>query len=155
MKLKISELNYNPFKKEINAGELDEGTVQKIMANLDELGLMGALPVFKKKNQYFLINGHHRLEALKRKFGSGFSIDVVVHDYSEDQILRGMVVENLTQRNNEFREELDNLLIIREHLKKTSPQTLSDHGQGRKGNGTFDSCPGSSRDIEIVEIFNS
>ena len=146
MKLKICELNPNPFKKEINAGELDEETVQKLMANMDELGLMGSLPVFVKNKKYFLINGHHRLEALKRKFGNVFQVEVVVHNYSEDQVLRGMIVENLTQRSNEFREELDNLLAIRKYLKETR-QSLSD--QRRDGNGKFAEglCCGSSSDI--------
>jgi ParB-like chromosome segregation protein Spo0J len=65
MKLKISELNPNPFKKEINGGKLKEEIIKRIQANIKELGLMGSIPVFKKDGKYFLVAGHHRVEALK------------------------------------------------------------------------------------------
>ena len=48
-----------------------------------------------------------------------------------------------TQRNNEFREELDNLLIIREHLKKNQFRALSD--QNPQGGRPKED--GSCRDI--------
>ena len=44
-----------------------------------------------------------------------------------------MVVENLTQRSNEFREELDNLLVIRKHIRS---QTLSDQLPKTQGKRT-------------------
>jgi len=102
MKLKISQLKPNPFKKNINSGKLDEETIKKIQSNMEELGLMGSLPVFKKGDKYYLINGHHRQEALKRQFGKDFEVQVTVHNYSEENVLRGMVVENLTQRADEL-----------------------------------------------------
>ena len=118
MKLKLKEIKSNPFKKNINGGKLDEESIKKIQSNIKELGLMGSLPVFKKDNQYFLIAGHHRVEALKRTFGKEHEISVDIKDYSEDQILRGMVVENLTQRNNEHTEERANIVAIRDYLNK-------------------------------------
>ncbi len=119
MKLKIKELNANPFKKEINAGELSEEQIKKIMSNMKELGLMGSLPVFKKDNKYYLVNGHHRIEALKRKFGKNFEVEVVVHNYNTSQTLRGMVIENLSQRGNDFREEIPNVLAVKRFLMQT------------------------------------
>lgn len=118
MKIKISELKPNPFKKQIAKGKLDEDQVKRIMSNMKELGLMGALPVFKKGNNYHLINGHHRIEALKREFGKDYQVEVVVHNYSEEQVLRGMVIENLTQRANDFKEEVENIVTIKNYLKK-------------------------------------
>jgi len=118
MKLKINELNANPFKVSINKGKLNEETIKKIQSNLKELGLMGALPVFKKEGKYYLIAGHHRVEAVKRTFGSKYEIEVTLHNYSEDNILRGMVIENLTQRADELIEVTDNLNVVREYLKK-------------------------------------
>ena len=118
MKIKINQLKPNPFKKQIAKGRLDEDQVKRIMSNMKELGLMGALPVFKKGNDYHLINGHHRTEALKRQFGKNHEVEVVVHNYSEEQVLRGMIVENLTQRANDFKEEVENLKAIKGYLKK-------------------------------------
>ncbi len=125
MKLEINQIKPNPFKKEINKGRLDQETVKKIQSNMKELGLFGALPVFLKDGTYHLISGHHRLEAVKREFGKDYKINVTVHNYSEENVLRGMIVENLTQRDNEFKEEMANLLLIRKHLKKI--WSLSDH----------------------------
>lgn len=118
MKIQINKILSNPFKSEINKGKLNEETIKKIKSNIKELGLMGALPVFKKNNQYFLVAGHHRLEALKQEFGRDYEVNVEVHDYNEEQVLRGMVVENLTQRDNDLKEELENLEIIINYLKK-------------------------------------
>ena len=117
MRLKLSELNPNPFKKHINGGRLDEETLHKIMSNVDKLKVMGALPVYKKGSKYYLIAGHHRVEAFKRKFGNDYEVEVVIHDYDKDQVLRGMIIENLTQRMNKFREEGENLLLIRDYLR--------------------------------------
>jgi len=127
MKLKLKDLNQNPFKKEINKGRLDEDTIKKIQANMIELGLMGSIPVVKRDNKFYLVSHHHRVEALKREFGKDFEVDVDLKNYSDDQLLRGMVVENLTQRNNEYAEEEDNILAIKKHLVKDK-MLLDDKG---------------------------
>ena len=119
MKLKLKELNANPFKKEINKGKLNEEQIKKIMSNMKELGLMGSLPVFKKDNKYYLVNGHHRVEALKRTYGKNFEVEVVVHNYDTSQTLRGMVIENLSQRGMDFREEIPNVLAVKKFLMQT------------------------------------
>jgi len=142
LKIEVGKLLPNPFKKNINHGKMNEEQVTKIMSNMKELGLMGALPVFKKGDSYYLISGHHRIEAIKRTFGKNHVIPVIVHDYTEDNVLRGMVVENLSQRGNAFMEELANLQMIREHLKK---QFRSPGERNPKG-GRPDE-PASVRDI--------
>jgi hypothetical protein len=122
MKLKLSQLKPNPFKKEINGGKLNKEQVEKIKANIKQLGLMGSLPAFKKDGQFYLVNGHHRVQALKEVYGKDFEIDVDVKDYSEDQIFRGMVIENLTQRSGEYREEKDNIVAVRKYLAEYSEE---------------------------------
>lgn len=119
MKLKINELNPNPFKKEINKGKLSEEQIKKIMSNMKDLGLMGSLPIFKKDNKYYLVNGHHRVEALKRTYGKNFEVEVVVHNYNMSQTLRGMVIENLSQRGMDFREEIPNVEAVKKFLMQT------------------------------------
>lgn len=118
MKLKISELKPNPYKKQINKGKLDNETVKKIQSNIDELGLMGSIPIVKIGDAYHLISHHHRVEALKRTFGDGYHVDVDLKKYSQDQLLKGMVIENLTQRNNQYAEEEDNIVAVRNYLIK-------------------------------------
>ena len=99
MKLKLSELNPNPFKKEINGGKLKEETIKKIQANIEEIGLMGSIPIFKKDDKYFLVAGHHRVEALKRTFGKDYEVEVTLHDlknivlqkYSELKLMKALL----------------------------------------------------------------
>jgi hypothetical protein len=146
MKLKLSDLKPNPFKKDINGGKLNEEQILKIQANMADLGLMGALPVFKKGNQYHLISGHHRAEALRRVKGKDFEVEVVVHNYSEENVLRGMVVENLTQRMGEFVEEKENLLLIRAWLKK-NVAVHSANSQNKNPRPQNNPEAGSVRDI--------
>jgi len=147
MKLKINQIQPNPFKKQINNGKLDEENVKKLMANIEELGLMGALPIVEQDKQYYLVYGHHRLEALKRTFGERYYINVDLKTYNEDQLLRGMVIENLTQRSNDFREELDNLQAIKKYLQNNNcplSGQKSNTGEAGRPKG-YDA--GSCRDI--------
>ena len=120
MKIRLSELKPNPFKKEINKGRMNKEIVEKIKSNIKELGLMGSLPVFQKDEKYFLVAGHHRVQALKETFGNNFEVEVTLHNYSKENLLRGMVVENLTQRVDELMEVGDNLNAIRNWLKANS-----------------------------------
>lgn len=116
MQLKVRHIKPNPFKKEIGGGKLNEEQIEKIKANLKELGFMGSLTVFKRDEKHYLVSGHHRLQACKEVFGDDYEIDVDVKEYNDEQILRGMVVENLTQRSGEFKEETANVLVVRKYL---------------------------------------
>lgn len=120
MKIKIKDLNPNPFKKEINKGKLNREQIDSIKSNIKELGLMGSLPIFKKDNNYYLVAGHHRLKALEEVYGNNFEVECTLHNYNTETILRGMIIENLTQRKGDFREEAENLKVIRNFLKKCS-----------------------------------
>lgn len=113
----IRELHPNPFKAQINEGKLDEEQVQRLMSSMKELDMMGAFIAFKKDDKYYLVNGHHRLEAYRRLKGDGHRVFVEVHDYKEDQVLRGMVVENFTQRTNDIQEEIENIILIYNYLQ--------------------------------------
>lgn len=148
MKIKISDLKPNPFKKNINGGKLNEEIIQKIKSNIKELGLMGSLPIFKKDGEYFLIAGHHRLQALKETFGKNFEVECTLHNYSDENVLRGMVIENLTQRNDELVEVTENLNAVRDWLKninRSSAEQMKSNREDGRG-GRIDEA-GSVRDI--------
>ena len=126
MKLKLKQLNPNPFKKQIDGGKLNKEQIAKLKSSIKELGLMGSIPVVKIKNKYHLISHHHRLQALKEVYGKEKEIEITIHNYSNDDLLRGMVMENLTQRNDEFKEVVQNLKCVRDYLKKNvAVQTLN------------------------------
>jgi len=56
-----------------------------------------------------------------------------------------MIIENLTQRANEFKEEVENLTVIRNYLKKLSVQRVNEKSTGGRPKGTMEN--GSIRDI--------
>lgn len=143
MKLKLSELHPNPYKKWISEGKLNQEQVNKLLSNLEELGHMGSIPVVTRKNKYYLVSHHHRVEALKQLHGKDYEVEVTLHDYTDSQLFRGMVVENLTQRAGEFREEMENAVATEKYLNenlgelkdlRSDRQTLSvtSHGKGEK-----------------------
>lgn len=131
MKLKLSQLNPNPFKKMINGGKLNEEQIQKILSNLDELKLMGSIPVVQREGKYFLVSHHHRIKAMKRKFGENYEVEITVHDYDDDHLFRGMIIENLSQRGSEFSETSENIDAIEKYLND-NPKILSCLRESRK-----------------------
>ncbi len=150
MKIKLSELKPNPFKKQISKGKLNKEIVEKIKANIKELGLMGSLPVFKREGEYFLVAGHHRAQALKETFGKDYQVECTLHNYTDENVLRGMVIENLTQRSDELVEVTENLSAVRNWLKKNkmAVQQLNTHdSSGRKKSSQQIEEAGSIRNI--------
>jgi len=96
---------------------------------------MGAVPVVKIKKNYHAVSHHHRIEALKQEFGKEYEVEVVVHDYTGEQMLRGMAVENLTQRSgDDVKEVVENLVMIRNFLIKNVAGRSPTNQNSRKQN---------------------
>ncbi len=141
MKIKIKDLYPNPYKKLLNKGKLNQEQVKRLRSNIKELKLMGSVPIVKLEGKYHMISHHHRIEALKQEFGDNYEVECTLHDYNKEQMLRGMVIENLTQRAGEFREEIDNLVMIRQMLRDNPEWLISLNifkdikhtGEGKKG----------------------
>ena len=123
MQIKIKDLKPNPYKKQINNGKFNNVQLEELEGNLDELGLMGAIPVVNINGKYHLVNSHHRVEALKRKYGEDYEVPITVHKYNDDQLLRGMVIENLSQRGGDFKEETENIRVVEKYLNN-NPKML-------------------------------
>ena len=152
----ISDLKPNPFKKNISNGELNREQIDKIKSNIKELGLMGSIPIFKKDNEYFLIAGHHRVEALKQVYGKDYEVEVTLNNYNEDQVFKGMVIENITQRSNNFNELNENIVAIESYLnsKPEIMQRLRDSRRGSTREGLKDEFKdkATSSDINFCSI---
>ncbi len=48
--------------------------------------------------------------------GKEHEVEVVVSNYNEDQVFKGMVIENITQRTNDFMELNENIVAIESYL---------------------------------------
>ena len=116
MKIKIKDLNPNPFNK--NNWIVDKIQLGKIKSNIKDLGLMGSIPIVKIKNKWYIIYGHHRVVALKEEFGKDFEIECTEHKYNDEQIFRGYIIENLTQKTDDFKWSTKQLKDIDTNLKE-------------------------------------
>jgi hypothetical protein len=104
----------------------------------------GTLPEsFSARNnegRYELTSGHHRVEALKRSKGKDYEVNVTMVDYNDEQMLIDMVRENLTQRNTDFHDTSESIVLARawlqsgvSNVKQFNRTQLSK--RGREGEG--------------------
>ena len=155
MKIKLSELKQNPFKKYIRDGELDEERLEILQESIDH----GTLPehFFARKNDgvFELTSGHHRLEALIRAKGGDYVVDVTPVSFSDEQMLVDMVRENITQRDSDFRDTNESILLARSWLQSKAltvnqfNSELKKHTGGNHSKGVWgtESLPDSFRSI--------
>jgi len=118
MKLKLSELNPNPFKKYINDGKLNPSRIEVLKESIDH----GTLPEHfyvrhRKDGKYELTSGHHKVSALKSVKGSSYQVEVTIVDFSDEQMLIDMVRENITQRDTDFHDTREGIVLSRNWLQ--------------------------------------
>ena len=113
---KIHEIHPNPYKHRIGDGKLNQEQIDILKASISELGLMGTIPCVEIESKIHQISHHHRLEAIRQLYGEDYDVEIEIKDYSDEQLFRGMVNENITQRNGDFREETDNCLAVSQYL---------------------------------------
>tara|TARA_R100001530_G_scaffold25421_1_gene20476 strand:+ start:828 stop:1907 length:1080 start_codon:yes stop_codon:yes gene_type:complete len=131
MKIEVNKIKPNPFKKQINKGKLNREQIDKIKQNLNKIGFFGVLTLTKRKDNYYLVCGHHRLQALKEFYGDKHKVSYEIKDYDGDQLLKAMVIENLAQRGGSFQEEKENIVMIEKHLNDNS-DVLQDCRESRQ-----------------------
>jgi len=124
MKIKISELKANPFKQYINAGKIDENRLEILKESIDHGTLPEHFTARKYNNSYQITSGHHRIEALKQVKGSGYSVDVTLVDFTDEQMLVDMVRENITQRDTDFHDTAESIDLAR-HWLQSNAQTVN------------------------------
>jgi hypothetical protein len=81
------------------------------------------------------------VQALK-KLNEKSLLEVTLHNYSDENVLKGMVVENITQRQDEPFEVSENLALIRKYLRSCSSTEQHLKTQGKRadleyGGGTI------------------
>lgn len=117
MKIKISELNPNPFKKFINDGKLDGERVGKLKESIEHGTLPENFTARKSNGKYEIASGHHRLEAIKQVKGMDYEVGVEEVNYDDETMLIDMVRENLTQRDTDFKDTEDSIVLARAWLQ--------------------------------------
>jgi len=124
MKIKLSQLKPNPFKKFINKGKLDEETISKFIEGYKQTRFHENVKARKNNDGEFeLVYGHHRIESAKRVYGKNHEIEVEVYsikDFSDEQMLLDMIRENLTQRGDNYRDLSDSVMLVKKWLESKS-----------------------------------
>ena len=162
MEIHIKEIGPNPFKKFENGGKLNPDQVATILSSLNRIGHFGSFPVRKNPKKsgkpYQLVCHHHTLEAMKKKHGSNAKVEITVHKYDDEEMLLGMVRENLTQRAQRNEDTMWQIVFVRDYLKKKykikiGPQQVCafiNHGDPkRKGHGKIVSMDKVDRWLSI------
>lgn len=147
MKIKLSELNSNPFKKHVNDGKLNQDRIDMLKESIDH----GTLPEYftarKHNGKYELASGHHRASALKSVKGSNYEVEVGIVDFSDEQMLIDMVRENITQRDTDFHDTRGGIVLARDWLQSGETTVKSfdggfvKHKGGISGKGVYGSKP--------------
>ena len=141
VKIRIEEIKFNPFKKFINGGKLEDERVDKLVESIEH-GTLQPNFVGRKndKGQYEISSGHHRIGAFKKKFGKDFKVEFMPVKFSDEQMLVDMVRENLTQRGEgNFRDTEESLILSRNYIVK--------HPEVAKRFGDFPNGQGSRNDL--------
>jgi ParB-like chromosome segregation protein Spo0J len=116
VKVNISEIKFNPFKKFINGGKLEDKRVEKLVESIEH-GTLQPNFVGRKneQGQWELSSGHHRLGAFKKKYGKDFKVEMMEAKFSDEQMLVDMIRENLTQRGEgSFRDTEASIVLARD-----------------------------------------
>lgn len=147
-KVKISDISPNPFKKFINNGRLNDEIVEKLMDSIETIGFHENIIAREHDSEVQLLYGHHRIEAMKRKFGKSHEIELQIKSVSDEDMLRGMVLENVTQRDTDAQDLMDSVVLVRTWLSSGVSDVQAFHNtiKGKKGFQSIAS-PDSSRSI--------
>jgi len=136
MELTLNELKPNPFKRFIDDGKLNEDRISVLIESIEH----GTLPehFFIRRNENGeneLCSGHHRVEALKRKKGKDYVVDTTIVKYTDEQMLIDMVRENITQRDTDFHDKQQSIVLAREWLRSGVNSVKQFHNimKGKKG----------------------
>jgi len=134
MKIKLNELQPNPFKKYINDGKLNGDRLEILKESIDH----GTLPenFFARKNNggtWEMTSGHHRHRVLLDVKGSNYEVDITPVDFTDEQMLIDMVRENLTQRDTDFHDTFESIILARYWLQSKAPTVKQFHNRLKNG----------------------
>jgi ParB-like chromosome segregation protein Spo0J len=135
MKLKIWELRSNPFKSYINDGKLNDERLAVMEESIEHGTLPEHFIARRHDGRYELTSGHHRIEALKKKKGKDYEVDVTIVNFSDEQMLVDMVRENITQRDTDFHDKREGIVLARAWLQSGASAVKQFHNiaKGKKG----------------------
>jgi len=132
MKVKLSELHPNPFKKDINGGRLNPTRVEMLKESIKKDGFWDNVMCRSVNGHYELAYGHHRLAAAKEILGNNHTVDIPCRNFSDEKMLRIMANENSFQNEEYVIYQIDTVVATKKWLERCPP---SGHRTGRGDRG--------------------
>ena len=133
MKIKLKDLKPNPFKKYIHDGKFDKERLATLNESLEHGTLPQHFRVRKKNETYEQCSGHHTLEVLRKKYGNEYKVDCEVVSFSDEQMLIDMVRENITQRDTDFQDTRESVVLARGWLQSKAGSVKQFNSAYRSG----------------------
>ena len=93
MKVKLKNIQKNPHRN-FDLNPIDQNKIEKLKESIERTDFWDNIMARPKGNLFELAYGHHRLEVLKQIFGDNYTIEVIVRNLNDDQMLQIMTNEN-------------------------------------------------------------
>jgi ParB family chromosome partitioning protein len=100
VEIKVEEIKVNPFQPR---QEFNQAEIKELADSIKNFGLIQAITVRKKENEYELIAGERRLRAARLL--NKEVIPAVVKDFNDQQMAEIALIENLQRKDLNFLEE--------------------------------------------------
>jgi len=93
MKVQIKDLKPNPYR-DIDNYPINQAKVQSLMNSMEQTGFWDNILAREINGQIQIAYGHHRLEALRKKYKPDYEVDIPVKKLSDAIMLKMMAQEN-------------------------------------------------------------
>jgi hypothetical protein len=153
IKVQVSKIKPNPFKRFISNGKLNEDIIQKLIEGYKQTQFHENLCARENEGgEIELVYGHHRLEAVKRVYGKTHKIYLRVYsmkEFPDESMLVDMVRENVTQRDADFQDKKEAIVLTYNWLqtKSNGVKQFDTKMQERDSSGKFKPTEDSYRAV--------
>lgn len=96
MKFLLKDIEPNPFR-DMDRYVIDRQKVQALKASMDQTSFWDNIVARKVKGKAQIAYGHHRLIALKEKYGPNHEVNLIIRDLSDTEMIRVMANENMEE----------------------------------------------------------
>jgi len=152
VEIQLKDIKPNPFKKFINGGKLNEFILGKLVEGFKQTKFHVNFYGREDNGRIELIYGHHRLEAAIRVYGKTYKIKLPIYskeEFSDENMLIDMVRENITQRDVDFQDKKEAVVLAYNwlHGKFSGVKRFDTVMQQRNKNGKFRPTENSYRSV--------
>src|SRR5216683_5420045 len=117
IKVKLGDLKSNPFKKEIQNGELNREKIDRLKESIGQSGFWEGIVGREHSGKIQIAFGHHRVQAAKEVLGADYEISIQIGDFNDYQMAVMLGNENSASEGASWAEQVDKVVMFRNLLK--------------------------------------